>query len=38
MVEQILRKLGFKSYIIEAELNLPDAYKKIMYFNKKFFN
>ena len=36
MVEQFLRKLGFKLSITEAELNLPNAYEKTVHFNKKF--
>ena len=36
MVEQFLRKLGFKLSITDAELNLTDAYKKRVHFNKKF--
>ena len=35
-MKQILRKLGFRLSIIEAELNLLDAYKKKVYFNQKF--
>ena len=31
-----MRKLAFKLSIIEAELDLPNAYKKRVYFNKKF--
>ena len=31
-----MRKLGFKLSITEAELDLPDAYMKKVYFNKKF--
>ena len=35
LVKQILRKLGFKLSIIEAELNLLDAYKKKSVFQPK---
>ena len=35
MVEKILRKLGFKLRIIEAKLNLLDAYKKRSAFQQK---
>ena len=35
-MSRFLEKLGFKLGIIEAELNLLDAYKNGMYFNKKF--